>query len=442
MARIAGVAVLLAAFATAQDPPEDPLQQRVERLERELAEERARGEKREQRLAELEGALEKATDALARAQDRRDLEAEIDAYLERKAPVSGDAAPSRLSIGGVLVISARFTDLAGNAPRSNTFQVEERYLRFVYRFSDDVTARYYTDGSLAELEWHHAEWLRFNVGQVVVPFGQFNARSFPDTFDTLSRPLLYLGDEDTFTQPANNPRPVFRSIYSDTGIVASGNRWRDADQLYYAFFVTNGLVGTSDLAQGSGFSDNNDNKQIGARAAYTLANPWERSRFGFGVSWMTGKYDTANSLSYRMYGADFVWVLENLFSGEGSLTVRGEYVYAPREIRPAVVGDPTTFLNEASRVQGAYLLVEVRIDSLWMVYAESDWMARKGPQLTGGFIDPSNTADATANLFRFAAGVVRKFPIGIVWKLEYAFWDFDLGAPDAHRFSTQLVVPF
>jgi len=440
MARGAVVWALLAAFALAQEPD---LEDRVARLEKALEEERARGAEREERIRELEAALRKATDALAQAQDVRQLESEIEQYLERRPQASPDAGLGRrLSIGAVLVMSGRFTAISGSSgARTNSFQVEERYLRFVYRFSEKVTARYYTDGSLAELEWHYSDLVQLNVGQVIVPFGQFNPRSFPDTFDTLSRPLLYLGDEDVFAQPANHPRPIFRSIYTDTGIVVSGNRWNDGDQLYYAVFVTNGLVGTADLAQGAGFSDNNDNKQIGARVAYTFT--FDRSRLGFGVSWMSGKYDTANSLSYRMYGADFVYVVEGLFGGgAGSLTVRGEYAFAPREILPPTVGDPTAFFNEAARVQGAYLIVEARLNTRWMVYTEADWLARRGPQLTGGAIDPTNTADRTANVFRFSAGIVHKFAIGIVWKTEYAFWDFDLGAPDAHRFSTQLVVPF
>jgi hypothetical protein len=143
-----------------------------------------------------------------------------------------------------------------------------------------------------------------------------------------------------------------------------------------------------------------------------------------------------------MYGADVLWVVEDLFGGEGSVTVRGEYAYAPREILPPVLGDPASFRNEASRVQGAYLLVEVRVDPRWMAYAEADWMARKGPLLVDGAFDPASPGDVTANLFRFSVGLVHKFAIGVVWKVEYAFWDFDLGAPDAHRFSTQLVVPF
>ncbi len=171
--------------------------------------------------------------------------------------------------------------------------------------------------------------------------------------------MLYLGDEDTFATPANNPRAVFRSIYTDTGVVASGNWWNEGNQLYYAAFVTNGLVGVDDLAGGAGFSDNNNNKQIGARVAYTMS--FETSRLGFGASWMTGKYDTANRLSYRMYGADFIFVLDGLFGGDGSLTLRGEYVFAPREINPPTTTDPSARLNEANRTQGGYLLVELMV---------------------------------------------------------------------------------
>ncbi len=437
-------ALLLCAFcALAWAQGGDDLASRVEKLERLLQEEREKGTAREDRIRDLEGALQKATDALARSYDRRAIQEEIDAYLAAKPEITtggggGDGWSSRLSIGGVLVMSARFTDIDG--ARSNTFQVEERYLRFVYRFSEQWTARYYTDGSLAELEWHVSDLIQFNAGQVIVPFGQFNPRSFPDTFDTLSRPLLYLGDEDTFATPANNPRAVFRSIYTDTGVVASGNWWNEGNQLYYAAFVTNGLVGVDDLAGGAGFSDNNNNKQIGARVAYTMS--FETSRLGFGASWMTGKYDTANRLSYRMYGADFIFVLDGLFGGDGSLTLRGEYVFAPREINPPTTTDPSARLNEANRTQGGYLLVELRLDRRWMVYTQADWMQQRAPLLTGGMIDPSATGDVKTTNYRFSIGGVYKLELGIIFKLEYAFWDFDLGASDAHRFAGQIVVPF
>ncbi len=429
---------LLCAVLFAQDPAD--LEKRVEKLERELQEERARGDAREKRVAELESALLKATDALAQSQDRRTLEEEIEAYLRDQAPLAPAPAASRLNVGAVIVTSYRFTDIDGT--QANTFLVDDANLRFVYRFSEQVTARYYTDGSLAEVEYHHSDLLQLNAGRIVVPFGQFNPRSFPDTFDTLTRPLLYLSDSDIVQTPENMPSPVFRTIYTDTGIALSGNRWGESNQLSYAVFVTNGLVGTTDLGQSAGFRDNNDNKQVGVRLAYLIAS-WERTRLGFGGSWMTGKYDAGDRLSYRMYGADFVLVVDRLFlRNEGSLTVRGEYVYAPREILVPTVGDPTLFLNSENRTEGAYLLVEARLDARWMLYAEGDWLAQKAPFLTNGAVDPADTSPVYSQIWRASFGVVYKFRLGIVWKLEYSYWDFDRDAPDAHVLATQVVIPF
>jgi len=434
----------LALLAFAASAADEELKERLDRLERELAEEREKGARREERIAELERALQQTTEQLARSHDRRELEREIDDYLRARESSLGTAPqpPSRLSIGAVIVASYRFADLGSGAPRTNSFQVEERYLRFVYRFSDRVTARYYTDGSLAEIEYRHDDRLQVNGGVVVVPFGQFNARSFPDTFDTLSRPLLYLGDEDVFAQPANNPRAVFRSLYSDTGVVVSGSFWRESDQLAYAFAVTNGLTGTNELGQGAGFSDNNDSKQIAARLAYANASWFERARVGVGASFLNGKYDTGDALSYRMYGADVLVVLSGLFGGEGSVTIRGEYVFAPRETQHGTVPSPTTFVRDANRVQGAYLIVEARVDPRWMVYVAADWLSQRQPLLVNGLFDPANPGDETTRVLRGAVGVVRRFGIGILWKLEYTYWDFDAGAPDAHRIATQIVVPF
>jgi hypothetical protein len=435
---------LLLVLACAAPASEETLEERLDRLERELKEERARGEAREERIRELETALAAATEQLATAADRRSLEREIEEYLASRP---GAAAPApapleRLRIGAVIVASYRYADLGGADPGVNGFQVEDRYLRVAYRFSDAVTARYYTDGSLAEIEYRAHDLLQLNAGVVVVPFGQFNPRSFPDSFDTLSRPLLYLGDEDVLAQPENNPRPVFRSLYSDAGVAASGSLFRGRDQLAYAVAVTNGLAGTVDLGQGAGFSDNNDTKQLAARVAYGSASWFDGARLGIGASFLNGKYDAADALSYRMYGADLLVVLEGLFGGEGSVTVRGEYVFAPRETQHGVAGAPGTTVRNANRVQGAYLVVEVRPDARWMFYAATDWLAQRQPLLAGGLFDPSKPDDETTRVLRAAIGVVRRLRIGVLLKLEYAYWDFDAGAPDAHRVATQVVVPF
>lgn len=437
-------ATFLLFLACAARAAEETLEERLDRLERELKEERAKGEAREERIRELEAALATATEHLAKAADRRSLEREIEEYLASRegAVVPAPAPLERLRIGAVIVASYRYAEFGGADPAVNSFQVEERYLRIAYRFSEKVTARYYTDGSLAELEYRHHDLLQVNAGVVVVPFGQFNARSFPDAFDTLSRPLLYLGDEDLVAQPENNPRPVFRSLYSDAGVAASGNLFRGRDQLAYAVAVTNGLTGVADLGQGAGFSDNNDTKQLAARVAYANASWFDRTRLGFGASFLNGKYDAADALSYRMYGADLLVVFEGLFGGEGSVTVRGEYVFAPRETQHGVVGSPGTTVRDANRVQGAYLLVEVRPDARWMLYVAADWLAQRQPLLAGGLFDPADPGDATTRILRGAVGVVRRLRIGMLVKLEYAYWDFDAGAPDAHRVATQIVVPF
>ena len=432
--------VMLCALAVAQD--KDDLRDRVARLEKLLQEERARGAEDRERLRELEVALDKSTQTLAQSQDRRTLEREIEHYLDDNPPrPSTGPSESRLNISGGIVMSYRYTSLTQDAGNANTFAVEERYIRFVYRYDEKVTARFYTDGSLAELEYIAHDLAQFNVGVVVVPFGQFNQRSFPDTFDTLSRPLLYLGDEDIFITPDNHPRPVFRSLYSDAGIVMSGNHWRGEDQIYYAAFITNGLVGVNDLAGGSGFSDNNESKQVGARVTYTNGSLFERARVGIGGSAMGGRYDSGDMLAYRMYGIEFLLVVDRVFSREGSLTVRAEYVYAPRETLYGLEGDPGTLVNGTNRTRGAYVLVEARLDRAWMVYVQFDWMQQTALLVNNGLVDPSE-GQVTTRIYRYSVGVVRKFALGIVLKFEYAFWDFDLGEPDAHRFSTQLVVPF
>ncbi|MHC4954143.1 MAG: hypothetical protein ACYTGZ_09650 [Planctomycetota bacterium] len=434
--RLIASILLLAACALAQDADD---------LQKQLDAERKRGEARDQRIAELERALEKATEAMARSQDRRGLEKEIEDYLDAQAPASLPATQreSRLQIGGVIVGSFRYADFTGSEPSRNTFQLDDVFLRFVYRFSETTTARYYTDGSLAELEYAPFDVLQFNVGVIVIPFGQFNQRSFPDTFDTISRPYLYLGDEEIFSIPENNPRPVFQSLYSDTGFVVSGSKWwKSLDQFYYAVSVANGLTGVDDLGTGSGFRDNNRNKQVGARLAYTNGSWLERTRVGFGLSWATGKYDSNDSLSYRLYGAELLVVFDELFQGDGSLTLRAEYVYAPRETNFATVDDPSTRVNDRKRVQGAYLIAELRLDRAWMVYGMFDWMSQKAPLTENGLVDLDNLDDVTVDAYRYALGVAYRFKIGVLWKAEYAYYGFGAGASDVHAAATQFVVPF
>ena len=157
---------------------------------------------------------------------------------------------------------------------------------------------------------------------------------------------------------------------------------------------------------------------------------------------MTGKYDSDNSLSYRMYGVDLLMVFDQVFGPEGSLTFRAEYVFAPRETRFPVAGDPNSTINDAKRVQGAYLIVEARPNRRWLYYTMLDWLSQSAPLLTDGAQDPDSSDPVTTRIWRIALGATRRFEIGILWKFEYAYWNFDLDEPSAHRIGTQVVIPF
>ena len=444
MRRLTGIWLLaFATFVSAQEG-EDAASQpdRVRKVEEQLQQEREARKQLEKRVGDLESSLQKATEVLARAQDRRDIDEELEAYFkEQQVVVPAEEALWRLQIGVVLVGS--YTATFGGAGDRNTFSLDDAYVKFSYAFTDQLTGRYYTDGSLAELEFRHSDALQLNGGVVVVPFGQFNQRSFPDSFDTLSRPLLYLSNREIFVTAPNLPSPVFNTVYSDTGLVFSGSLWRGQDQLYYAAYVTNGLLGGNDLGQTSATRDNNNDKQIGGRVAYTNASWLERTRIGFGISAAGGDYDLNDELSYRLYGVDLLVVLGGLGAdGEGSVTLRAEYVYAPREILYPDATDPTMNINEASREQGFFVLIEVRLDSKWMLYGAWDELQRSGPLVTNGELDPANLNDVTTTIRRFAIGVAYRITAGILFKVEYAYWEFDLGVPDAQRISTQVVVPF
>ncbi len=310
MRRLTGIWLLaFATFVSAQEG-EDAASQpdRVRKVEEQLQQEREARKQLEKRVGDLESSLQKATEVLARAQDRRDIDEELEAYLkEQQVVVPAEEALWRLQIGVVLVGS--YTATFDGAGDRNTFSLDDAYVKFSYAFTDQLTGRYYTDGSLAELEFRHSDALQLNGGVVVVPFGQFNQRSFPDSFDTLSRPLLYLSNREIFVTAPNLPSPVFNSVYSDTGLVFSGSLWRGQDQLYYAAYVTNGLLGGNDLGQTSATRDNNNDKQIGGRVAYTNASWLERTRIGFGISAAGGDYDLNDELSYRLYGVDLLVVV-------------------------------------------------------------------------------------------------------------------------------------
>ena len=140
----------------------------------------------------------------------------------------------------------------------------------------------------------------------------------------------------------------------------------------------------------------------------------------------------------------FALVLAGAASGTGSAK------RAPTTVEPAPVAslEPektralwTSLVQRQMRARQAAPTADCRPMRL-VFYAATDWLAQRQPLLAGGLFDPSKPDDETTRVLRAAIGVVWRLRIGVLLKLEYAYWDFDAGAPDAHRVATQVVVPF
>ena len=93
--RLTGIWLLaFATFVSAQEGKDAVSPDRVRQVEQDLQKEREAREQLEKRVGELEGSLQKATEALARAHDRRNIDEELEAYLEEQQ-VSVPAEASR-----------------------------------------------------------------------------------------------------------------------------------------------------------------------------------------------------------------------------------------------------------------------------------------------------------------------------------------------------------
>ena len=81
MRRLTGIWLLaFATFVSAQEKEDAAQPDRVRQVEQDLQQEREARERLEKRVGDLEGSLQKATEALARAHDRRDIDEELEAY--------------------------------------------------------------------------------------------------------------------------------------------------------------------------------------------------------------------------------------------------------------------------------------------------------------------------------------------------------------------------
>lgn len=183
---------------------------------------------------------------------------------------------------------------------------------------------------LAYAEYDHSDWLSFQAGRFLVPFGEWNTISNVWDHKSISYPLMYLGHEEEDLVLQGGPRPIFSTGYSDMGLLTYGSVWpRPSDQLWYGAYVCNGRFGGTDIEWEdlwNNYRDNNSNKAFGGRLVWSHGD-----NLSIGGSYQSGKYDTTGRLGYQFAGGDLYYRLLK------KINLRAEYTQNPVDrFAPAV----------------------------------------------------------------------------------------------------------
>ncbi|MDP2984013.1 MAG: hypothetical protein Q8O92_11880 [Candidatus Latescibacter sp.] len=163
------------------------------------------------------------------------------------------------------------------------------------------------------------------VGRFDVPFGYFNSIAInPVDQKSVSRPLMWVDHEQKDMELNGGPSPIFMSPWTEIGAQFYGTQWvrGQKDQLWFGIYAINGLPqkGSKDIewmAVPRMIKDNNGNKSIGGRVAYSFGDLCTA-----GVSYLSGKYDDDDELKYSIYGGDIHVAL-------GKSNLRFEYAANP-----------------------------------------------------------------------------------------------------------------
>ncbi|MCB9646372.1 MAG: hypothetical protein H6730_07200 [Deltaproteobacteria bacterium] len=152
------------------------------------------------------------------------------------------------------------------------------------------------------------EWLVARAGVILMPVGAFNLRHDAPTRDLTARPIAY----ETIV-----PSTWFESGAGFYGTIPIG----DHQRINYELYVVNGLDSRiydgfgMRAARGSHFEDNNHDKAVVGRVAYSPLLGLELALSGY-----TGAYDKAHN-RVNMANLDFTW-------RSGKLELLGEAVFA------------------------------------------------------------------------------------------------------------------
>ncbi len=327
-----------------------------------------------------------------------------------------------------------------------TFQIEHTHVKFSGDLSEKLSwevmpcLTHMNDFSVVtvNLDYALAKPLHIVLGRFLLPFGQFNLRSMPGTFDTVSRPLLYQSHEDRMIFVKDlTPENFLFTPRDDTGVQLYGNVWvGDTVQLSYNLYVTNGLRGVSQT-MARFWDDNNNGKQAGGRLSVSYNG--ERLTVAAAGSFLMNEWaeneaaqsEDEEGLNQRAWAID--GTLAYSYATGKRISLRGEYVDMVREILPT-----DTLLSGDEGVKGAYVTLNADLTSSLAFFYQFDTLTNRTPlaQQNEAFRDRIVTAT------RHVAGLSYAVTDGWMLRLEYGHWNLPSGVPDADRLSVQTILTF
>ncbi len=248
------------------------------------------------------------------------------------------------------------------------------------------------------------DWLVFRGGVILVP-ESFNLRHDSPTRDLVDRPIAYT--------------TILPSTWFESGVGLHGKlNLGEMQRLTYELYLINGLDARIfdgfglRAARGSHFEDNNQDKALTGRLAWSPALGVELGIFGY-----SGEYDKADN-RINMVNVDFMW-------RRGALELLGEAVY---------VSIDQGFVEGFSASSSANTRDAVP-ESMWGFYGQVNYHFQIGPLWELLPDDLKNATFTTALRYGgkdtdrardSAAGDQRRMTLGLNFRPIEAFvWKFD-----------------
>jgi len=286
---------------------------------------------------------------------------------------------------------------------------------------------------------------QIKAGRFLLPFGQFNLRSLPGEYKTVSRPYLYRGHEDReFRFKEGVPSSFIMTPRDDVGLLLWGNSRFGSKDLYevsYYAYLTNGLRKFSNTAQRH-WDDNNNGKQLGGRLVFGLNSEGVKAAVGGSLLSNVYEDDEYNNkgLKQRAFAVD--GVISIAYLTDRWINLRGEFVDMLREVVPTV-----DLAQGDEGLQGFYLTADLDLFDFLNVYYQIDWLTERTPVLDrdSGEDDSEEEVrfhDEKYKIIRQTVGVsVTPFDSFAV-RIEYGRWVMSEADSNAHRASIQTILTF